>query len=75
MFDLLYMAQIYLKEGRIEDAINKFTENHNLAEDLGLGDYHATCLEYISDLDCKLERDEVAQKFQKKKQKYQQCKQ
>jgi tetratricopeptide (TPR) repeat protein len=77
MIDLFYLAQIYLKEGRIEDAINKFTESHNLAEDLGLGDndYHVTCLENISNLYYKLERDDVAQKFEKKLQEYKQCKQ
>ena len=75
MFDLFYLAQIYLKERRIEDAINKFTESHNLAEDLGLGDndYHVTCLENISNLYYKLERDDVAQKFEKKLQEYKQC--
>jgi hypothetical protein len=47
MLDLFCFAQIYLKEGRIEDAISKFTESHNLSEELGLGynNYHITCLE------------------------------
>ena len=74
MFDLFYSAQIYLKEGRFEDAINKFSESHNLAEELGVGDtdYHVTCLESISNLYYKIERDEIAQKFEKKLHEYKQ---
>ena len=74
MFDLYYLAQIYLKENRIEDAINKFTESHNLSEELGYmdKDYHINCLENISNLYYKLERDEVAQKFEKKLEEYKQ---
>lgn len=74
MFDLYHLAHIYLKENRIEDAINKFTESHNLSEELGFmdKDYHITCLENISNLYYKLERDEVAQKFEKKLQEYKQ---
>lgn len=77
MFDLFYLAQIYKKEGRIEDAINKFTESHNLSEELACGDndYHIICLENISNMYNKLERDEVAQKFEKKLEEYKQCKQ
>ena len=74
LFDLFYLAQIYLKENRIEDAINKFTESHNLSEELSFidKDYHITCLENISNLYYKLERDELAQKFEKKLEEYKQ---
>jgi len=77
MYDLYYLAHIYLKESRIDDAINKFTESHNLSEELNAGDmeYHRTCLENISNLYYKLERDEVAQRFEKKLEEYKQSKQ
>lgn len=77
MFDLFYLAQIYLKENRIDDAINKFTESHNLSEELNAGDmdYHTTCLENISNLYYKLERDDVAEKFERKLKEYKQSKQ
>jgi len=73
MFDLFNLAQIYLKENRIEDALDKFTESHNLSEELKYWedkDYHITCLENISKLYYKLERDDVAQKFEKKLEDY-----
>jgi len=72
MFDLFCLAEIYLKENRIDDAINKFTESHNLSEELNAGDndYHITCLENIANLYYKLERDEIAQKFEKKLEKF-----
>jgi hypothetical protein len=61
MLDLFYLAKLYFNENRIEDAINKFTESHNLSEELNAGDddYHITCLENISKLYYKLERDEA----------------
>lgn len=77
MYDLYYLAQIYLKENRTDDAINKFTESHNLSEELKQGDseFHITCLENITNLYYKLERDDIAKKFEKKLQDFKQSKQ